>query len=251
MHTPICRERPDAHSLVVFIHGFMGSPGQFEDLLEDAYRRGSSVCAVLLPGHGGVNEDFARYGLADWEGHLQSELDKYTGAYRKIILVGHSMGGLLALEASLNPHNCVCGLFLIAPPLKLNMGPRSAVLKLRLFTYPPSNQIKKAYMQAKSISNLAVSPGWIKPYRGLRRLMKRTARNLPQVLTPVLAIHSRYDEMVSFKSADMFYNGLCNSFRSRLTLEKSWHAYYPPEEWQTVRAALAEFSGSCLQDHGQ
>jgi carboxylesterase len=248
VHTCLWREKENAQSLVVFVHGLMGSPGQFRDLLEDAHALGCSAYAPILPGHGGTSRDFARYGLAAWEEHLQKELAKYAGAYRNIILAGHSMGGLLALNASLDPQNRVRGVFLLAAPLKLRLGPRSLYLKLRLVAFPRGHHIKTAYWQAKSLSNLALSPGWLKPFWGFRQLMKKTLRNLPQVYEPVLAIHSRYDETVSFRSAELLYGGLQNSARKRITLEKSWHAYYPPEEWQAVRTALLEFIHTCLED---
>ena len=251
MHNSIWLNRENAKALIMFVHGFMGSPSQFSDLLEDVYKRGCSACAVLLPGHGGTGQDFVRCGLADWEDHLQEELDKYTPAYPKIILAGHSMGGLLALNASLHKRNNISGVFLLSSPLKINFSPFSLLRRLVRLTYPVNNHIKATYRQAMSLSNIALSPRWAKPMYGFFRLMRKTKLNLPRVFVPVLAIHSRQDETVAFKSADKIYNGLRNNIKKRLTLEKSWHAYYTPEEWAMVRAVLLEYIGDCLEDKTQ
>jgi len=240
-HKPVFWEKENAQSLVIFIHGFMGGPVQFNDLLELAYERGCSVCAILLPGHGGTGKDFGRYGLADWENHLQNELDKHKSAYQNIILVGHSMGGLLALNASLQKQNHIRGVVLIATPLKLNLSPRSLLRKASLLILPTNHPIKKTYWQAKGFSGFAISPRWLKPTKDFNNLLRKTTQNLPLIFAPVLAIHSLYDETVSYKSADMLYNGLCNTTRKRLTLKKSWHSYYTPKERELTRAALLEF----------
>ncbi|MCL1905782.1 MAG: alpha/beta fold hydrolase [Clostridiales bacterium] len=246
MHIPVLREQENAQSIVVFIHGFMGGPGQFGDLLEAAYEYGCSVQSILLPGHGGTSRDFGRYGLADWENHLQNELDKHRTFYRNIFLAGHSMGGLLALNASMQKQNRVRGVILLSTPLKLDLRPRSLLRKASLLTFPNGHAIKKAYWQAKGFSGFAVSPRWLKPVRGFDRLLRKTVLSLKYVSVPVLAVHSRYDETVSFKSADILYNGLSNTARKQLVLHKSWHSYYPPEERELVRAALLEFIGNCL-----
>jgi len=248
MHESIWQKKENADSLIIFVHGFIGSPNQFSslNLLESAYERGYSVYAILLPGHGGTSKNFGCYGLADWENHLQNELNKYADAYPNIILVGHSMGGLLALNASLQEHNHVRGVLLLCSPLKLNLSLRSLFIRRKMRKYPDSNPIKLAYQQARSLSDIRVSLNWLKPVLGFFRLECKTKLNLPHIIAPTLVIHSRNDEVVSFKSANIFYKGLFNSARKQLTLEKSWHAYFPPEEQEQVRSAFLEFIDDCL-----
>ncbi|MDR0839413.1 MAG: hypothetical protein LBN99_07195, partial [Oscillospiraceae bacterium] len=72
MHTPVFTERGDP--LVIFIHGFMGSPDQFADMADAVVSRGGSALSVLLPGHGGDSREFARCGADAWEAHVRGEI---------------------------------------------------------------------------------------------------------------------------------------------------------------------------------
>ena len=59
-HREILLPRRDAEAAVLFIHGFLGSPLQFEDLCQAVYQKGYAAYALLLPGHGGSSTQFAR-----------------------------------------------------------------------------------------------------------------------------------------------------------------------------------------------
>jgi carboxylesterase len=241
MHRPTWRERESADSLIIFIHGFMGSPNQFRDFMEAVYEHGCSACTILLPGHGGTGRDFGLCGLADWEDHLQGELDKHKSAYRNIFLVGHSMGGLLALNASLQEQNRIHGVILLSTPFELDLRLRSLLRKASLLFFSQGNPIKETYWQARGISSFVPRPSWLKPVHSFSQLMHKTTLNLPRVFVPVLAVHSRNDETVSIISADILHNGLSNTSKKQLILKKSWHTYYPPGERAQMHSALLEF----------
>jgi len=241
MHTPLFQDSGHAETLVVFVHGLIGSPGQFGSLIEAALGKGCAIAAPLLPGHGGPWKGFARCGVEEWETHLQNELDQYIGKYENVLIVGHSMGGLLGLNASLARKNNIQGVFLLASPMKANCKPWALWAKMKLLVYPMTHPIKKTYWEAKSIPKIAVSLRWFKPLGGLYRLMRKTRRNLPHVFVPVTIVHSQRDEMVAFKSADILCNGLKNTTRQRITLCDSWHVHYTQEEQAAVCAALLGF----------
>ena len=57
-HRPYYREREGADTIVIFIHGFFGSPSQFWELSAIAWEKGYSIASLLLPGHGGIMDRF-------------------------------------------------------------------------------------------------------------------------------------------------------------------------------------------------
>ncbi|MDR3277213.1 MAG: alpha/beta fold hydrolase [Oscillospiraceae bacterium] len=240
MHTPKYREQA-SDMLVVFIHGFIGSPAQFDDLADAVYQNGASVLSLLLPGHGGAARDFAAHGYADWEAHVQSELEKYAGQYEKIYLAGHSMGCLLALNVCAAAKYKLAGLFLTFTPLKINyLNPRALFTRLRFLTYGRGHPVKSAYYNALSIT----APSfwhylyYVKPSIEFLRLAAKTKRILRDVTAPVVSIHSKRDETVAFSSARAVYDGLINAEKQRIILQKSLHAYYTEDEREIIRDAL-------------
>ncbi|MCL2812872.1 MAG: alpha/beta fold hydrolase [Clostridia bacterium] len=244
MHVPVRQKCKDAKTAVVFIHGLMGSPVQFIDLAAAVYNNGCSCISLLLPGHGGNMKNFARSGIDDWERHVQSELDKIRHDYNQIVLVGHSMGGLLALNASLNKENKIAGAVLISTPFKIHLlNFKSLLRKARLLMLPLSSEIKAAYVKSNSIAKTGIFfyPQIIKPLISLYMLIRKTKKRLPEISVPVYMFYSRNDETTSYRSADILQQGLCNTQRIFFALTKSHHAFYCDEERRIIRDRLIEF----------
>ena len=153
------------------------------------------------------------------------------------------MGGLLALNASIDFSDCICGVFAIAPPLKMNLSVKSLAAKFRLLTYRKKHEIKCAYTEANSIGKafFLYCALWLKPFLQLKKLMKATRKKLPYVSVPVTLIHSKNDETVSFKSAAIFAEGLAPLPAKTITLNDSMHAYYTKAERQCIAEELCWF----------
>ena len=244
MHTPAYKKYDGADTAVMFIHGFMGSPNQFDDLAEAVYGFGCTYVSVLLPGHGCGADGFVKSGARDWKRHVQSEIDKTKNEYKRIFLVCHSMGGLLALNASLIKENNIAGIVLIATPLKIHLlNPKAMSKRLRFLFLPKDSEIKTAYMKTYSLtkSKFFFYPLFIKPAVSFLRLMRRTKKLLPEVSVPVYMFYSKGDETTSYKSVRLFEEGLRNTQKTVFTLEESWHAFYSDDEKSLIRAKLIEF----------
>ena len=244
MHIPTYKKCNDTDRAVVFIHGFMGSPNQFTDLADAVYNNGCSCMSILLPGHGVGMNGFVKFGVADWERHVQNEIDIIKHEYKEIFLVGHSMGGLLALNASLIKENNIAGVVLISTPLKVNLlNLKSLWQKIRLLTFSNNNEIKSVYIKSNGIGKLKIFtyPSIISPFINFYKLIKKTKKHLSQVFVPVLIFQSKNDETASYKSAKLFYEGLCNTQRTVFSLEKSWHAFYDDSERKFIRDKLIQF----------
>jgi len=222
----------------------MGSPIQFEDFACAVYDAGCSYNSILLPGHGARVSDFIKTGLNEWEHHLQSEIDKVKEKYDKIYLVGHSMGGLLALNASLVKKNKVAGTFMLSTPLKTNaLNFKFFLPKLKLLFYPKDNEIRSVYFKSNSTgtSNVLLFLLFAKPFLSLHKLIRKEKRNLNKVFVPIRMIHSVNDEMTSYKSAKLLCDGLNNTQRDSFTLYKSWHVYFYDDEKEFIKEKLLDF----------
>ena len=241
MHLPKQMIQRHSNTIVVFVHGFMGTPDQFADMMESVYESGISAVSILLPGHGKTGYEFAKCSVEDWEMHLRSELVCYQN-YERIYLVGHSIGGLLALNASTEFN--IKGVVALSTPLKIHLlNPVACLKKAKLLFLKKNHEIKASYRNAMGIGKpfYRTVPLWssvmFQPYR----LMRKSAQMLSRVTVPTLTIHSKNDETTAFKSAEMFEGLLVNSKHEAIVLENAWHAYYSKNEKKIIVDAIVKF----------
>ena len=107
---------PGGREGALLIHGFGGSPRELCELGQRLCSEGFTVSIPRLPGHGTRGDDFLQTGWRDW---LRAAVDAWADMKARcdtVHVVGHSMGGILAvLLASRFP---VDRLALIAPALQ-------------------------------------------------------------------------------------------------------------------------------------
>lgn len=103
--------------MVIFIHGILEGPNQFKKFADIVYNKGLSYSTILLDGHGKSGNDFANSSMAKWIESVENEILKYNDKYKNIILVGHSMGGLLSILLSQKYKYKVEGIVLISTPV--------------------------------------------------------------------------------------------------------------------------------------
>jgi len=106
---------------LVFIHGFLGSTWLFEAQIEHFSSKFRTIAIDHL-GHGKSDKpDSESYELTDLAEYLEETLSKIIGD-EKIILVGHSMGGMISLIYATNPKLAkrLEGLILMSTAPKLN-----------------------------------------------------------------------------------------------------------------------------------
>ena len=121
-HIQQIREVPGAAYVVVFLHGILESPAQFADFM-DSVPPYCSVYNLLLPGHGGDPLAFAGSSAEKWRSFVLDWISRLSGSHRRVVIAGHSMGALLAMEAAVRFPESMAGLFLMAVPLKIRVRP--------------------------------------------------------------------------------------------------------------------------------
>jgi len=93
----IMKRRPGATDAVLLLHGYTGYPGEMEFLADQLFIAGHTVCAPRLPGHGTDRIDFMSTGAKEWIRRARDAYIELAAEYGRVRVVGHSMGGALAL----------------------------------------------------------------------------------------------------------------------------------------------------------
>jgi len=242
-HCPVEMKNESSRKAVIFLHGFMGSPDNFGAFIPTVFDSGFSCYSLLLPGHGCTVREYSKTNAEMWEKHLQNEIDRIKEDCDKIYFVTHSMGGLLALSASKNKDNKIAGVFMLAPPMKINLfRPSSIYKKLRLLLLPRKHAEIIAYRKFTGVKynffNLLL---FTKPIINFFKIVRKTKKRLSEVTASVCMIHSKNDETVALKSAKILCTGMVNAKCETVTLKKSCHAFFPKDEEKIVLEKLLEF----------
>lgn len=227
-------ETPGARTMIVFIHGMMGTPEQFRPMLSAASGRGFSVSALLLPGHGGTGRDFVRSGRSQWETAVLEHIGRLRAKHPNIILAGHSMGSLLALLAYRSYPDAIRGIIAIATPMCLRIGRQALSRGFRLA--PDAAGAASGQRNSSFWFSLRCIPRFV----DLLGLMRSAESTLERVESPVLIIHSARDEVVDMRSAVLLENRLKR--RKTLILPQSGHNLYSRDDWDLMVSACMAFS---------
>jgi carboxylesterase len=84
----------------VLVHGFPGTPAEMRDLANLLHADGWTTHAPLLPGFGADIASIAHRGLDDWRATVASAITAMRRDHHRLLLIGHSMGGALAIDAA-------------------------------------------------------------------------------------------------------------------------------------------------------
>lgn len=229
---------PGAKYAVLFLHGIAGTPEQFRSLtgLEQLVPKDWSVINVRYPGHGGDALDFGSSSIEQWRSHARKAFLTLEETHEKVLIVGHSMGTLFAIQLALEFPDRIGGLFLLNVPLR--PMPRlffiPGCLRLAFGCIRPDHP-KEACLQTAC----GVTPTnrvwqyltWLPRVFELFGEIAGTEKYLRNLCVPCIAFQSGTDDLVSNLSARVLRKSGVMTVRE---LPESTHFYYAPWELQAV-----------------
>lgn len=236
MHVPVER-RTSSETIVLLVHGIQGSPAQFKWLIEKLPDSVDYLCP-LLPGHGKTVNEFSAVGEKEWLRFMYDLVRDLSSRYRRIIYVGHSMGCLLGLLSAASGSFTPDGMLLLACPLALRPTFRYFLNNYR--SVIQSNPTDPWLQSAKDANSVyARHPiayiRCIKPYLGLLKLMCMSRKALKNLNAPVIAVHSKNDEIVSRHSLALLRE---NCHAETVIANGSGHFFYSDESRKMIAAKL-------------
>ena len=219
---------------VLCLHGITGTPFEIRPLAEALGRRGCTVVAPTLAGHGGTLADLAASGWQDWLASAKAALDDLQARVGggPVAICGFSMGGLLALRlARLYPER-ISAMAVMSTPLRLR---RFQVLGIRALARLPIDYRNHPGACVPKFAGSDISddvlryenPGLrafpIAALEALLDLMDTVRADLPAIRTPVLVVHGRQDHTVPMEDSLELTGCLGSEVIERLWLDKSFH----------------------------
>jgi carboxylesterase len=232
----------------LLIHGFTGTPYEMRFVGEHLNAAGYTVSGVRLAGHTTRVEDLAQFARGDWYASVNEGFDVLMGRCRQCVVVGLSLGSLLALRLAIDRPEAIGGLVLLSSALVLtNPWPARVGRLLRpLVPWLPHRwqYVRKGASDIADEAARAIHPGYrAMPLRGILELvaLQREVRQvLPLVQQPALIIHSAQDHTAPLVNMTVLQQSL-PSVRRTVVLERSFHVLTVDAEKDLVAQEIAQF----------
>ena len=183
----------------LLVHGFGGSPFEMEPLVPVLEELGCTVDLPTLPGHDSTIEEFRRTFFKDWLAHAEERYLKLARRHAKVIPIGFSMGGSIALL--LAARHTPAGVVSLAAPLRLSPSLSFSFRSAWLFFLPLLQHVRPVVPRRKGRPESRA----IAPYRGyegasylpqlnsLGRGLAELRSRLPEITCPALIMHDARD----------------------------------------------------------
>ena len=234
-HREYIRETENHKLAFLFIHGIVGTPDHFNSII-DIVPREYSIYNILLDGHGKKIEDFAKTSMLKWENQIEEICSYLFSKYKKIIIVGHSMGTLFAIDIASRFPKRVEKLFLLAVPLTVFVKPIAvkSSIKVAFDIVDDNDDLANAMKEMAGIEpepKLWKYITWAPRFIELLLKIKDTDKILKDLKTPTIAIQSKKDELVSEKSFETLW---LHPYIEAFSLKNSGHYFYTEKDLKIV-----------------
>ncbi|MEN3008756.1 alpha/beta fold hydrolase [Pseudothermotoga sp.] len=226
---------------VLFIHGFTGSPHDFEYMARKVHEAGFTVSVPRLPGHGTCGEDFLKTTANDW---LRRSFDAYYDlktVCEDVHIVGLSMGGVIALimASILKPKKLVT----LAAATHLRDNRIKIAWLVSLFKKKIPKDSSQVYNDPdyEFLSKEYWSFNWPKQASELYKLIKTARKSVGQIISNTLVIAARNDNLVPLKAAQFIYDNVRSEKKKLLIFEQSGHVLSNDVEKEAVTEAVIDW----------
>lgn len=210
---------------VLLVHGFTGTPFEMRQLGEALAAAGIGSACPLLRGHGTYPDDMLGHPYTDWIEDAERALDGLLARHDRLVVVGLSMGGTLALNVAARRADDarIAGLVTISAPLVLDdwrLGFARLIVKIVKWQAWGKPDIKDRSAWDRQTNYRRIRTRAILELLGL---LEETRGRLMQVTQPTLIVQAREDHIVPPRNADLIRDGIGSTDRQVIVLDNCYH----------------------------
>jgi carboxylesterase len=234
----------DAPAVVAF-HGFGGTPLEVALVADVARELGLGALLPLLPGHGTHADDLAATRWDDWVPSVESALEETASSSAPAIVVGLSLGSMLATHLAVTRPERVRALVLLANAFWLQSPFPALILGAIDALKIPDFRLPKvaadiADPEARK-THLTYGEHPVHAAVEVQRVGAMMRRRLPEVRVPTLIMHGARDRVCPVANADRVAHRLGTSDVRVVILPRSRHILTRDLERSTVAHELSAF----------
>jgi|HubBroStandDraft_1064217.scaffolds.fasta_scaffold03380_5 carboxylesterase len=240
---------PGAGVSALLIHGLTGTPYEMRYLGEQLAARGVRVRGVKLAGHAGTPEELGEASYDHWYESVVNGFEELRQHDEPVVVVGLSMGAVLAARLTADQGEAIAGVTLLAPAFFLPRSTTAALKGLRavlgsfvdlIYLYNPSYSGIHD-MAARSVHPTLRLMALSAPLK-LLDLSTLVRPMLPRITQPALVIHARRDQTCPMRrNVDYVMKHLGSVEKRAVHLEESYHVITVDTEKERVVDEVAGF----------
>ena len=202
---------------ILIIHGYAGGTYDEEPLANYLeLNKKFDVFIFTLPGHD--VKDKGKATCEEWIKASEQNLKfLIKNKYKKIYLVGHSMGGVIAAHLA-RKYKQVSKLVLVAPAFTSLASKEEGGLLSAVFKIP---DIIKAYSYSELYTRVLKLP--LRSEKEFFKLIDTYKDDINHINIPVMFVHGTKDQLVPIKSSQKIYNDLKIEKKVFLTVNDYYH----------------------------
>jgi len=225
----------------LLLHGYTGSPSEMKPLGEFLSKNGIAASGPLLPGHGTSVQDLDTCDWMDWHNFVEAEWKRLKRDYKKVFVIGLSMGGALALH--LSAHNNVDGVVTLASGVKLADWRLPMMPVVRHFI-KKVKKTRNSYARGPDRIRFAYEYNPMKATRQIVIFYRHLSETLSDVTAPLLIIHSKDDIILRFENTEILTSNVGSSIKKVVALENAKHIITLSDEQDTIHNEVLDFVNS-------
>jgi carboxylesterase len=226
---------------VLLLHGFTSDVKTVTGIVPQLEQAGIPYEAPVLRGHGTRYQDLYGVTARDWYVDAERAMIKLWNKVDRIVVVGFSMGGLVALELAMRHPDKLSGIVTVAACLKY-ADPLSAltgVLSKVVKYWPMPETFSDPSVRSPELHNYPKMP--TRTFAELYDYSQVVADRLHEVHVPIRVLQSKRDTVVAPESANIIYEKVSSPVREIIWYERSGHEMMQDVEKERVFDDIMEF----------
>jgi len=207
---------------VLLLHGFTSNVATVDGLVPFLEKEGIQSRVPVLRGHGTVYTDLAGVTARDWYDDAEAALIALSKEVDKVVVVGLSMGGLVAIDLGIRHPDKIAGVVTWAAALRFAdpLSGLSPALARVASTWPAPESFNDASLKSRSRNY----PKFMTDaFVSLLRYAQETEKRLPQLSVPLCVLHSKKDQVIAPIAANIIYRDVSSEHREIHWFQRSGH----------------------------
>lgn len=254
--------------LVVWLHGFTAHSGLYLHVAKELARHGYNVCIYDQRGHGRTAYGDERGYVGSFEDFLK-DLEQFTLVVReklntkKVVLIGHSMGGLVVLLYSGKYGRVGDAVVGIAPAVLIPVKPVARIIVSLLSTFTPRKRVKlpftpeqiaelskkldKEFVEVMAKDELVLRDTTVRLLSEIWRASREFWKYVDKIRKPVLLIHGDEDNIIPVEASKQAYDKLRTSSKVLKVYTGKGHSLVHEVGWRDCIKDIAEWVEKTLR----